>query len=342
MVPELFQTKLNNHLRDYFAKKRHLLIKNDKRLGKLIDQIADVTLRGGDRMRPYLCAVGFGSGIDTVFEEILLVLLTLEIQHSYFLIHDDIMDRAETRRGGPTIHAYFTQNLRIRQPADLLGTSLAILAGDMCGNWAQQLWGNISPSSELSQAKTLFETMVEEVIIGQTSDVWGMQNMDEAAILAMYQAKSGNYSVKYPLLIGATLAGKVAILPALTTFGEAAGLAFQLKDDLLGVFGDEKHTGKSTSNDITEGKWTTLVAYAYKKANSRDKRLLLQTLGNPHANVVECDWVKSLFVRTGAKRHVEAKIHQLLTTAKKAVIGLPHELSEKLSDAANFIGNRIM
>lgn len=336
MIPKSFQNELNAELKIFFTRAKQALSIKDSRILELIDQIAAVTLRGGDRQRPYLCALSFNSGKDSSLAKILPVLLSLELLHTYFLIHDDIVDRASVRREGPTIHAYFTQNLRKQSQAQ----ALAILAGDLCCSWAQQLWDQIPSNPSVLAAHKLFNQMDEEVILGQTLDASSMQHAGETQLLSMYRAKSGNYSVKIPLLIGATLAGKKAYYQNLSGFGEAAGVAFQLKDDLLGVFGNKSKTGKSTDSDIKEGKWTVLAHYAFKKLTRNGQQKFLNILGNPRASQTGCAWVKTVFVKTGAKKYVEDVTWQLVNTAKKEVRGLPQPLQMKLAKMANFIVNR--
>jgi geranylgeranyl diphosphate synthase type I len=291
-------------------------------------------------MRPYFCYLGYLASGGKALEVILPVLLGLELFHTFALIHDDVMDQADMRRGGSTIHAYFTQNLRIRQLAD----SLALLAGDLCFIWAQEMWSRLPSNSTTYKAKKIFDRMIEEVIYGQILDVWGPAKQDYGSldpILKMYEFKSGNYSVQKPLLIGACLAqANPALINSLLTYGEAVGLAFQLKDDLLGVFGEIQKTGKSNSDDIKEGKWTLLVALIYAKLSNKDKKQLLSTLGNRKSTSAQIDWVRQKFISTGAGDEIDKKMIELVETAKHALEGVMIKNKQELIKVADFVIKR--
>lgn len=337
MIDPAFQKQINQALTNFFAKKRQLVGKFDKRIPQLVDQIANVTLRGGDRLRPYLCWFGYQTAGGEKLKSIMPALLALELLHTFCLIHDDIMDEAETRRGGPTIHAHFTQNLRNKHQA----ISLAILAGDWSFSWAHELFDTLALNNATAKAKQLFDEMVEEVGLGQISDVWGMKRKSLTEIFKVYKAKSGNYSVAKPLVIGAILGGTDKnIRSLLTHYGEAVGLAFQLKDDLLGVFGEEKLVGKSATSDITEGKWTPLIAWTYERLDRQSRVKLLRILGNRRASEQEIDWLKTKMVATHAKERVEQKMQELVSDALGSLTGvsLPHK--QKLVEIARFIIER--
>lgn len=335
MVPKSFQVALNTELRAFFAKQKAQSKSFDLRIGLLVDQIADVTLRGGDRLRPFLCALAFNPKNIDMHVEIAAVLMALELQHTYFLIHDDIMDQASTRRGKATIHAHLTQNLR----NPVLANSLAILAGDLCTSWVQLLWDNCALSGTAG-ARILFDQMTEKVGLGQIVDVWGLQKADVNTIEAMYKAKSGNYSVKFPLLIGATLANKELLLPKLSAYGEPVGLAFQLKDDLLGVFGDEIVTGKSATNDISEGKWTLLMSYAYLHIPASKQKKLLGIIGKSPVTDTDYEWVKTVLVESGARTYIEKYMQKLVIQGLSASEKVAQPLRKELQKMAQFVISR--
>ncbi len=313
MIDTAFQSGVNRELKKFFKAKKQGFLKIDARSGVLIDQIADLTLRGGDRIRPYFCWVGYQVAGGNEMKDILPALLALELFQSFALIHDDIMDHATTRRGGLTIHAYFTQNPRTQAQAG----SFALLAGDLCAQWAQELMDRLSLDVSRQSAKTTFHSMVEEVICGQTVEMWGMKLENKSEILRMYEMKTASYCVEKPLIMGAILGGaNQALIRALSQFGRRVGLAFQLKDDILGVFGNFIRLGKSTSNDITEGKWTYMMALTYQKSNTHDKRKLLTLLANKVTDVEDIGWVKRKIEVSGAKVSTEAKMRTLITQAK--------------------------
>lgn len=354
MVPQEFQTTVNSYLKKFFTDKKQKLVQYDLRLGELVDQITDVTLRGGDRMRPYFCWLGYHAGGGTDLKQILPAILALELIQSYALIHDDIMDKADRRRGGLTIHAYFTQNLR--KPTTAF--SLAILAGDLCNLWAHELFNQInnrkhrhsgksgltgriqnpkrdledpgqdplngsSQDDNLNQVRQLFIQMQEEVISGQTMDVWGMQFGQPESLLKMYQLKSASYTVEKPLLLGVSLARDSLkptpeIYKTLSFYGQKVGLAFQLRDDYLGVFGDEKITGKSTTGDLKEHKWTFLTALTWEKLTPASKTRFKKIFGQ---NIKPADILrlKNLIRQSGADKELLNLMQKVVNEAKKSI-----------------------
>ncbi len=352
MIPLEFQKWINGGLQQFFSSKFTQFSKDDSRIPELISQIADVTLRGGDRLRPYFCYLGYLAAGKKRKQDILPILLALETFHTFALIHDDIMDGAELRRGGFTIHAYFTQNLRNSQ----LATSLAILAGDLCLVWAQELFDKLSSRTRfgisaiekrmlklvqhdkvIQTARQVFNDLREEVISGQISDVWGMRGSSPASIRAMYGRKTGNYTVTKPLVLGALLGGgSHKLVERLTKYGKAVGLAFQLKDDILGVFGDETVTGKSTLQDLEEGKWTLMVAETYRRASEKEKQLLLRYLDNRESTAKELEWVKRQIEVSGAKVEMEREMVQLINKAMMHIEPIVNESKHSLERIARF------
>ncbi len=334
MVPHEFQVAINTSLKRFFSQKQQKLSSYDQRLGQLVAQIADVTLRGGDRMRPYFCWLGFRASGGTRFKQVLYACLALEMIQSYAIIHDDIMDQAEKRRGGLTIHAYFTQNYRRKRLAD----SLAILAGNLCNLWAHELFRKNRPSK---QATDLFLTLQEEVLAGQTLDIWGLKFAKPADVLHMYQLKSASYTVEKPLLIGTVLGHPhldqgSAFYQALANYGQKLGLAFQLRDDELGVFGAQQITGKSANNDLIDTKWTYLVALTYAKLESADKSKFEQLFAKDRLTVADADWVKSLMLKSGVREKQQQLMQRLVRQGKKDIKELDERVRKDLVEIAEF------
>lgn len=330
MIDKDFQQQIGNSLTDFFRKQKKIAEQLDPRLGGLVAAIASLTLRGGDRMRPYVCYLGYQVGGGESLSKVLPMLMALELFHSFALIHDDIMDEASVRRGGPTIHAQFTQNLRNQQ----IATSTAILAGDLSLIWSQRLFERVDPDEP---TRKLFYTLQEEVMYGQTLDVWGMKGLSRERLLAMYKLKTGNYGIQKPLLLGAMFGGTPqSTVRQLSSFGEKVGLAFQLQDDLLGVFGEEAGIGKSTTSDITQGKWTPLVAHLWKKLSNADKARAQQILGNPHAAKRDIDWFKNQLVDSGARAQIEKDMQELVIQATRVLTHVPQPTRKKLVDLAQF------
>ncbi len=337
MIDADFQQLINIRLHDFFSQKTAAVKNWDPRLTKLIGQIQDLTLRQGDRLRPFMCSLGYQVLGLRQLEPIMPVLLSLELFHSYALIHDDIMDQAQERRGKLTINAYFTQNLR----KDHLASSLSLLSGDLCAGWAHELLHQLPQNEAGSQLKEIFSRMEEDVMWGQVLDAWGMQEKTEEELIRMYEAKSGSYSIQKPLLMGAILGdAKNTELAILSDFGRLAGLAFQLQDDLLGVFGSTIKTGKSNTADIIQGKWTFLIAFTWEKLLLRERGRLRQILGISEAASEDVEWVKEQIITTGAKMKVETWSRRLIDEAKLLIAKSSWANQQEFVNLADFIINR--
>ncbi|MBI3980484.1 polyprenyl synthetase family protein [Candidatus Microgenomates bacterium] len=285
-TPGELRSKINRLLKDFFAKKKKEGQKQGAYYQELIEQIESITLRGGDKMRPLLVYYGYTAVNNklTANEEnqLLAIALCTELFHTACLIHDDVMDQSFTRRGGLTIHQYFSQKYPTssRQGGtsrgkqnEKLGRDLAILAGDLALVWSDEIFID-------QKARKYFNLLREEVIFGQQLDLIGVT--DEKSILTMYEYKTAKYSFEGPIHIGLALAD--APKEAFAVFSKYAinvGIAFQIRDDILGSFGDPKKTGKSNEDDLREQKNTLLVAYAKCKMKNVkrkiDKKLLVST-----------------------------------------------------------------
>lgn len=229
------------------------------------------TTRGGKRFRARFCYWGFRAISPTVPDEkaLLRACAGLELLHASALVHDDYMDASDTRRGRPSTHRLFAGEHRRdgwRGGSEEYGAAAAILLGDLLQSWADELLRRCGlPAAPVLAALEVFDACRTEVIAGQFLDVSvqarGAADVDAAMTVLRY--KSAKYSIERPLHIGATLAGASASqLAQLSGFGLPLGEAFQLRDDLLGVFGDPAETGKPAGGDLVEGKRTVLVALA--------------------------------------------------------------------------------
>jgi geranylgeranyl diphosphate synthase type I len=245
------------------------------------------------------------------------------------LVHDDYMDSSDTRRGRPATHKAF-ESLHRQQgwsgaPAQY-GAAAAILLGDLLLSWSDQLLRRCGlPHDVVRDALVFFDTSRSEVIAGQFLDVSvqarAASDVDQAMRVLRY--KSAKYSVERPLHVGAALAGAGAdVLEALTHFGLPLGEAFQLRDDLLGVYGDPDVTGKPAGDDLTEGKRTVLVALALERAPTADAKLLDDALGSP-LTPAEVEDLRRIIEACGAHAEVERRIDQLTAASLAALDDAP-------------------
>ncbi len=292
---------------------------------------AHEAVRGGKRFRASFCWWGYRAALPDVADQAALVraCASLELLHASALVHDDFMDASETRRGRPATHTAYAARHREQGwsgSPEQYGAAAAILLGDLLLSWSDELLRRSGlPHDRVRDALTVFDHTRSEVIAGQFLDVSaqarGESDVDMAMTVLRY--KSAKYSVERPLHLGATLAGASAdVLAALTSFGLPLGEAFQLRDDLLGVFGDPEVTGKPAGDDLTEGKRTVLVALALAAADPADAKRLEDGLGRPLTDDEVAD-LRRIIESTGAAQDVERRIDDLTTSALRALDEAP-------------------
>ncbi|MEU7148905.1 polyprenyl synthetase family protein [Streptomyces sp. NPDC045456] len=301
----------------------------------IAERVARFTLGGGKRLRGRFVWWGLrvcGGGGETAGAALRLA-AALELVQTCALVHDDMMDGAELRRGRPALHAELRGQYARRpgqdrsdrsaetfaRPAETFGRSAAILAGDLALAWADDtVMDTRFPAPARSAVHALWRTMRTEMVAGQYLDLHGQATACRSPARAVRTArlKSARYSVERPLLMGAALAGADdRTAGALRSAGRCAGLAFQLHDDLLGVFGDPEETGKPSGDDIREGKLTYLTAVARARAEAAGDDgalgVLDAALGDPGLSAAAVDRVRDVFVSTGARAALEDKVEIL-------------------------------
>jgi len=288
---------------------------------------ARAAVSGGKRFRAAFCYWGFRAAAREEYDErpVLRAAASLELLHASALVHDDLMDASDTRRGRPATHRGFAALHREQAwpgDPDQFGAAAAILLGDLLLSWSDELLRRCGlPWDRVDPALDVLDHCRSEVIAGQFLDVSvqarGRATVDAAMTVLRY--KSAKYSIERPLHVGAALAGAgPETLAALTSFGLPLGEAFQLRDDLLGVFGDPATTGKPAGDDLVEGKRTVLVALALEAAPAAEGARLDAALGTAldPAAVAE---LRGIIDRSGAHAQVETMIDDL---ARRAVTAL--------------------
>jgi geranylgeranyl diphosphate synthase type I len=297
----------------------------DACLPPVVDVVREA-VAGGKRLRPVFCHCGWMAGGGTADDSAVTRVIgaALELFHSFTLIHDDIMDGSDLRRGRPAVHRRFAA-LHANQPvalADRLGVNSAILVGDLCLVWSDELLHTADIEPERShETQALLNTMRTEVMAGQyldllprTEDVW------LSCAWRTIDLKTAGYTVVRPLQLGATLAGAgPAVLGACQEYGLPLGEAFQLRDDLLGTFGDPEVTGKPSLDDLREGKPTVLMALTWRRASPTDRRTLHELHGDPTLDESGAEALRDLVRRTGADVAVE---HLISDRCQRAVAAL--------------------
>jgi geranylgeranyl diphosphate synthase, type I len=304
---------------------------------------------GGKRVRPALLLLGFEAAGGEERRAVHGPALSLELLHTCALAHDDVIDRAATRRGRPTIHHAFAARHRTARwagDADAYGEAVAILLGDLAFVQADELFLRADvPAEALLAGLARFTVLREEVMAGQYLDLHAAtsRTTDRDLALTVATLKSGRYSVARPLEIGASLAGADdELVEGLGRFGDPLGRAFQVRDDLLGVFGTEADTGKSAASDLAEGKRTLLIAEAMARLDGAERARLEAGLGDPDLDDARAADLRELLEACGARGATERYVRDAVAEAD-AVLGeleLPSAVATALADLARYLGER--
>ncbi|WP_210590891.1 polyprenyl synthetase family protein [Streptomyces sp. GESEQ-35] len=280
---------------------------------------------GGKRLRPLLCVLGWYAASGHGDEEaVIQTAAALEMFHAFALIHDDIMDNSATRRGQPTVHRVLANRLG----HDQLGTSAAILIGDMALAWSDELLHSSGhPAHRLAGLRRVIDVMRQEVIYGQYLDLMTPLGpiTDHEAALQVIRFKTAKYTVDRPLHCGATLAdAEVGLHAALSRYALPLGEAFQLRDDILGVYGRPDDTGKPVLDDLREGKHTVLLALAAQRADTAQRKLLDSLVGTEDLDHNGAARIRTVLDATGARATVEDMIATRYARALAALDAVPY------------------
>ena len=337
-------SRVDKRLEALLAVERERWAKVDADLVPPIDEIARLVLAGGKRLRPAFCFWGFvGAGGDPTDELVIDAGAALELLHAFALFHDDVMDGSLTRRGEPTTNAKFEARHGVEKLAGesrRFGDGVAILVGDLAYVYSDQLMRNASP-----QAWTIWNELRIELNFGQYLDMLGSamneRRREKAERICRY--KSGKYTIERPLHLGALLAAPTRndLIPVLSTYGLPLGDAFQMRDDVLGAFGDTAITGKPVGDDLREGKPTPLMAIATARANAAQLKEL-QLVGNQDLSPEQIARVQEVIRETGALDELETVITRLTDEAIAAVQNVPFAQSvrDELITLAEYVSWR--
>lgn len=287
---------------------------------------AQTLLSGGKRLRPAFAYWGWRGAGGADGPEIVRAAAALEFLQACALIHDDVMDDSDTRRGNPSVHRKFAGLHRTAQwvgSPESFGVGAAILLGDLTLTWADEmLFSADLPLTDLARAKPVYDRMRTELMAGQYLDLLeqakGGGSVERALRVARY--KAAKYTIEGPLHLGATLAGAPdELLTQYSSYGIPLGEAFQLRDDVLGVFGNPQVTGKPAGDDLREGKRTVLVAVAEERCSPTQQALLNRHLGDPHLTSEGVADLRTLIEETGALGFVEELIVSLVDESHRAL-----------------------
>lgn len=299
-------------------------------LGPMIEAVTDL-LQGGKRLRPAFCYWGWrgATGDPDDDEAALRAAAALEFLQACALVHDDVMDGSDTRRGLPAAHRRFAGLHRDEEwhgSPEAFGIGAAILLGDLCLSWADEvLYQSGFPLEALQRGKAVYDEMRTELMAGQYLDLLeqarGGGSVERALRVVRY--KSAKYTIERPLHLGAALAGAdPTVFEAYSGYGLPLGEAFQLRDDILGVFGDPSETGKPAGDDLREGKRTVLIALTLEKSAPAQASVIRRYLGDPGLDAAGVEQLREVIESTGARAATERLIDEMLgrsLTALEAV-----------------------
>ncbi|GLY18601.1 geranylgeranyl pyrophosphate synthase [Kineosporia sp. NBRC 101677] len=328
---EDLRERVDMALREFLALRSAALADIAPECVQVLDRITSMT-SAGKRLRPAFLYWGWRGAGGENCPAAVNAAASLELFQAAALIHDDLIDASDLRRGMPAVHKQF-ESLHTEQgwqgdPA-AFGLAGAVLTGDLCLVWTEELFTASGLSAEqLGRARPMFDQMRTELLGGQYLDVLSQvapqsdpQAMVERA-LRVVRFKSAKYSVEHPLLIGASAAGAdERLLAVYSEFGLALGEAFQLRDDVLGVFGDPGTTGKPAGDDLREGKRTVLVGRTLQHATAAQTATVNRLLGDPGLDETGVETLREIIVGTGALAGIEEMIARSSARAEEALAG---------------------
>jgi geranylgeranyl diphosphate synthase, type I len=326
---EDLRARVQQALDDHLGYQEHRLAELGPRVAPLLDTIRSL-LAGGKRLRAAFAYWGWRGAGGEPCDGAVQAAAAVEMFQAAALLHDDVMDASDTRRGRPTAHrrmAALHRDRRWSGSADRFGTAAAVLAGDLCLAWSDELLARSGlPSERLAAGRDVFDLMRTQLMGGQYLDVLA-QALPEAegggtvdGARHVIRFKSAKYTVEHPLLLGGRLAAAPdALLSAYSAYGLPLGEAFQLRDDLLGVYGEPAETGKPAGDDLREGKRTVLMAEAFAAASAGQLQVLRRRFADPGLDDEGVACLQQLLVDTGAVRAVEELIERLARDARQAL-----------------------
>jgi len=336
----LLQKSINQRLEAFFKHKTNEATGISPFLGKLVKEKRNFVMAGGKRIRPVLFYIGYLMGDGKDKKAALDASICIELIHNYLLVHDDIIDQDTLRRGKPTLHiTYKTLIKNLSSSPEHLGTSLAIVGGDILAMYGYEALSNATfPDNKKLQAIKVLNKILSDVTIGQDLDILyaSKKKVTIQEILRVAEYKTAKYTIEGPLKLGATLAGaNKGTLKVISDYALPLGIAFQIHDDILGMFGDKKRTGKSSDSDIKQHKQNLLLLYAKEHSRGDQKK----TLRGAKLTTSGIERVKKIVKDTGSLDHAQALSRQLVEQSKGAIrkSSASKEVKEFLVELADYI-----
>lgn len=328
-------------LREFLAAREQQFVAMDARLAPLAQAVSRLVLAGGKRMRPAFVYWGYRASGAAHTDALWHPAAAVELLQAFALIHDDVMDRSLRRRGRPAVHVELAAHhgaAGLTGDGPWFGVGAAVLAGDLAFVWADELF-DATPLAAVDRerGRAVFTELRSELMAGQYLDLLLTASADAGPEQARRVAllKAGRYTVTRPLHLGAALGGGAPELcAALTAFGDAVGVAFQLRDDILGLFGDPNATGKGVLDDLRQGKRTVLMLEALARCSPAERAVLSAALGDADVDDITGERVRAIVRGCGALADVEAQVRRHFDHALAALATIDQPARRALEQLA--------
>jgi geranylgeranyl diphosphate synthase type I len=314
-----YQDRINTELNIFFSKKIRQVRNLDPSTNEMITKIREFNLRGGKRIRPILVVMGYKCFKNSDLGQVIKAALAVELMESFLLVHDDIIDNDSIRRGRPTMHKLYENERNSIE----YGKNMAILAGDLLAIFGSEAILETEFNHNLkSRAVQKFNKIVANTVFGQTLDYLGNFNNDfsENYVKKVHILKTAKYTIEGPLQLGAILAGaKEKHLKLVSEFAIPLGQVFQIKDDILNIFGSEAAIGKPVASDLKEGKKTLLISKALEKADEKQKAFIMRCLGTRDIKDKDIESLRKIIINTGSLGYSQNLAADLVEKAKEKI-----------------------
>jgi geranylgeranyl diphosphate synthase, type I len=331
---DIYKEKVNLSLKNFLERKLEKDGKYSKETKELIEHIIEYNLRGGKRIRPL--ATIFAYKCFKNDEKIIDASIFIELIQAYLLIHDDIMDKSDLRRGKETMHKIYE-----KEYGEHFGKSIAILAGNLCASYSYEsiLESSFNDKNKLEAIKYI-NWIIERENYGQALDILpGFKNLKEEDVMKIYELKTATYTFQGPIYIGSILANASSDkIKNLQEYSYNLGIAFQIQDDLNGIFSETDKLGKPNS-DIKEGKKTLIIAKTLELCSPKEREFILKEYGNEKISDESVEKIKEIIKKCGSYDYCRNKLNELTENAKKLIINveLQKEGKDSLIELADYI-----
>lgn len=304
----------------------------------LSDKIKDFISREGKRIRPVLFCIGYLGFAEKIAEGLYKSALSFELLHDFMLIHDDVIDKSDTRRGKPSMHVMLEREIPKRKHIKFNGNDMAIVLGDVM--YAMALDAFLEIEEEKNRKERALRKLIFSALFTGSGEFMELllvaeqiEKVTRDDIYKVYDHKTANYTFSSPLAVGATLAGaKKEQIEQLVNYGMSLGRAFQIKDDIMGVFGSSSETGKSAFTDIKEAKKTILVWHAFNHSGEKDKKRIQEIFSKTSPTLSDLRAMREIIVRSGSLKYAKKEVRIFKRRAECILgnVGMRSEYSEAL------------